>query len=109
MKNRTLKVIVIFVMIISLTVADFSIIGRELAIAVYDGLEKQVTEIDNGIYYDAYFKDNGNITHSINANIQSGTNLYLNIKAKETGTSIENAVIKFKNSNFKFIIIFHYL
>ena len=101
MRNRALKVIIIFIMIISLTVADFSIIGRELAIAVYDGLENQAKEINNGIYYDVYFKENGNITHSINANIQSGTNLYLNIKARETGISIENAVIEFKNSNFK--------
>lgn len=101
MKEKILKTILISILIMTLTMADFIILGQSVVIALTEELEYQgvTTDIKN-VEFDAYFKDDDVKTHSKQSIIKKGDNLVLDIIVKEAGV-LEEGRIKIENSNFK--------
>lgn len=101
MKEKVLKMLIVIFVIMSLTLSDFLILGTNIAEAVYEELENQTTALNSSIDYDAYFKVGDTKVHSITANINQGTSLYININVKDTGVALDGGKIKLENANFK--------
>lgn len=101
MKEKMLKTILIAILIMTLTMADFVVLGQSIVIALTEELEYQgvTTDIKN-VEFDAYFKDDDVKTHSKQSIIKQGDNLVLDIIVKEVGV-LEEGRIKIENSNFK--------
>lgn len=88
--------------IIALLMAEFVVIGQNIVNAMTnEELENQSnsTNVSN-VYFDAYFKDGENTTHSKESDLDEEETLIVNINIKNTG-SIENGKIKINNPNFK--------
>lgn len=88
--------------IIALLMAEFVVIGQNIVNAMTnEELENQSnsTNVSN-VYFDAYFKDGENTTHSKESDLDEEETLIVNINVKNTG-SIENGKIKINNPNFK--------
>ena len=88
--------------IIALLMAEFVVIGQNIVNAMTnEELENQSnsTNVSN-VYFDAYFKDGENTTHSKESDLDKEETLIVNINVKNTG-SIENGKIKINNPNFK--------
>lgn len=101
MKEKVLKMLIVIFVIMSLILSDFLILGTNIAEAVYEELENQTTALNSSIDYDAYFKVGDTKVHSITANINQGTSLYININVKDTGVALDGGKIKLENANFK--------
>ena len=87
---------------ISLLMAEFVVIVQNIVNAMTnEELENQSnsTNVSN-VYFDAYFKDGENTTHSKESDLDEEETLIVNINVKNTG-SIENGKIKINNPNFK--------
>lgn len=88
--------------IIALLMAEFVVIGQNIVNAMTnEELENQSnsTNVSN-VYFDAYFRDGENTTHSKESDLDEEETLIVNINVKNTG-SIENGKIKINNPNFK--------
>ena len=75
--------------------AEFVVIGQNIVNAMTnEELENQSnsTNVSN-VYFDAYFKDGENTTHSKESDLDEEETLIVNINVKNTG-SIENGKIK---------------
>lgn len=82
--------------------AEFVVIGQNIVNAMTnEELENQSnsTNVSN-VYFDAYFKDGENTTHSKESDLDEEETLIVNINVKNTG-SIENGKIKISNQYVK--------
>ena len=73
-----------------------------MLIALFKSITPVFSFIANvsNVYFDAYFKDGENTTHSKESDLDEEETLIVNINVKNTG-SIENGKIKINNPNFK--------
>ena len=68
--------------------------------AAYEELEKQgIVSNNKNVEFDAYFKEEGNNKHSIEAETSAEQKLYVKVKVKDMGY-LENATISIDNPNF---------
>lgn len=100
---KILKSITCFVLLITLLIADFIILGQGIAIAIYESLETQgnTTNIKN-VEFDSYFLNEGEKVHYKECNLDEEGNLIININVKESGV-LKEAKIKIENSNFELV------
>lgn len=103
MRKRIVKAIIGSILIMLLTMADFTFIGYNLAIAVSENLEAQnmTTNVQN-IDFDVYFKQENGTTHEKQMNIDVEDTLILYISVKNKGI-LNDAKIQLNNSNFEIV------
>lgn len=103
MKGKILKTILISLLILSLTIFDFILLGYNVVIAVSENLESQntTTNISN-IDFDAYFKQNESKVHEKQIDVLKEDTLIIHINVKDKGV-LNDAKIKIENANFKII------
>ena len=103
MRKRIVKAIIGSILIMLLTMADFTFIGYNLAIAVSENLEAQnmTTNVQN-VDFDVYFKQENGTTHEKQMNIDVEDTLILYISVKNKGI-LNDAKIQLNNSNFEII------
>ena len=103
MKRRILKAIIVSVLIMLLTMADFIFVGYNFVIAVSENLEGQnvTTNIQN-VDFDVYFKQENGITHEKQMNVELEDTLILYISVKNKGI-LNDAKIQLNNSNFEIV------
>ena len=103
MKKRILRAIIVSILILLLTMADFIFVGYNFAIAVSENLEGQnmATNIQN-VDFDVYFKQENGTTHEKQMNIDAEDTLILYISVKNKGI-LNNAKIQLNNSNFEIV------
>ena len=84
MKKRILRAIIVSILILLLTMADFIFVGYNFAIAVSENLEGQnmATNIQN-VDFDVYFKQENGTTHEKQMNIDAEDTLILYISVKK--------------------------
>lgn len=101
MKEKILKIILIFILIMTLIMADFIIVGQSIVIALAEGSELlNVTTNVNNVEFNAYFKDGNTSTYNKQSIVSEGDHLVLMVTVKEVG-ALENGKIKIDNSNFR--------
>lgn len=98
-----MKNLFVIILIISLLMADFIILGQGIAFAIYDQLETQdeVTNVKN-VEFDAYFLNNGQKVHQKECNLDLEDILILKVSVKEKGL-LNDAKIKIDDANFELI------
>lgn len=103
MRKRIVKAIIGSILIMLLTMADFTFIGYNLAIAVSENLEEQnmTTNVQN-VDFDVYFKQENGTTHEKQMNIDVEDTLILYISVKNKGI-LNDAKIQLNNSNFEIV------
>ena len=101
MKEKILKGVLAVLIIASLTINNFLVIGLNIVEAVNENLENQEVALNSYIDYDVYFKNRENRVHSLESSIKEGTSLYININVKDTGVALDAGKIKIENSNFE--------
>lgn len=101
MKEKIFKIILISILIMSLTMIDFVVVGQGIVIALAEGSEMldSATNIKN-VEFNAYFKDGDASTDNKQSIISDGDNLFFMIAVNEVG-ALENGKIKIENSNFR--------
>lgn len=101
MGEKVLKIILVSILIMTLTLVHFIVVGQNIVIALTDEQNVQgfATNIDN-VRFDVYFKDNEAKVYDKQSLITHGDNLFLNIMVKEAGV-LEEGKIKIENSNFR--------
>ena len=101
MQKRMLKVLIVFILIMTMTMSNFLLIGINVVNAVEQNVQDKNTSHKN-IEFMAYFKDEqGN--HVSNCSLKTtdaDTKLYLAVSVKQEGYF--NGTINLKDSNFKF-------
>ncbi len=100
MKKKICKIILVLSLIIAISMLDFIVLGKNIAIGIVEALENQnsTTNIEN-VEFDIYFKEDEKNTYNKEALIQQGTNLFINLNIKEAG-SFKDGKIKLENTNF---------
>ena len=103
MKNKYAKILIVLAMAMILIMSDFVMLGKGIAIAIYEELDNQnnASNIKN-IFFDAYFINNGKNSHYIEGNISQEQTLFLNINVKEQGV-LKDAKINIENANFEIL------
>lgn len=101
MKEKILRRVLVILVIASLTINNFLLIGLNIVEAVNENLENQTVAVNNYVDYDVYFKEGDKKVHSIESSIKGGTSLYINVNVKDTGVALDAGKISFENSNFK--------
>lgn len=101
MKEKILRGVLVILVIASLTINNFLLIGLNVAEAVNENLENQEIALNSYVDYDVYFKEGDKKVHSIEASTKEGTSLYINVNVKDTGVALDAGKIKIENSNFK--------
>lgn len=102
MKEKVLKIILISILIMTLTITDFVVIGKSMVIALAEDSTNMLdvtTNIKN-VQFNAYLEDSNTATYSKQSIISEGEHLILMIAVKEAG-ALENGKIKIENSNFR--------
>lgn len=101
MKEKILKIILVSILIMTLAMFDFILLGQNIAIAIAEGLEEQqkTTSVEN-VEFDAYLKQGEYNVHEKEAQISSEEILILDINVKKRGV-LNNGKIAIKNANFK--------
>lgn len=103
MKKRILRAIIVSILIMLLTMADFVLVGYNFAIAVSENLEEQnmTTNVQN-VDFDVYFRQENGITHEKQMNVDVEDTLILYISVKNKGI-LNDAKIQLNNSNFEIV------
>ena len=101
MKNKVLKTAIVIVLIIALTIADFVLVGTNLATYALENINNS-TDNEN-IKFSVYFKtEEGEEKSQINYEMTNAEmKLYLDI-AVEDGVSFDGVITLGEDSNFKF-------
>lgn len=95
--KKLFKIIIVFVLILALTIADFAILGSQVIAYVVGAIEK--TNVEN-VLFSAYFLDeSGNKTTFLERDMSSAdTKLYMELEVKNQGYF--NGQIQISESNF---------
>lgn len=102
MKGKIItKVIAIFVLV-AILMPNTALVASEV-LAAYEELEKQNIVTNNkNVEFNVYFKEGENIKHQRYQDLNSKTELYLNINFKDSGY-LKNGKIILSNNNFEII------
>ena len=103
MGKRIVKAIIVSILIILLTMADFIFAGYSFVIAISVNLEAQnmTTNVQN-VDFDVYFKQEDGTTHEKQMNVDIEDTLILYISVKNKGI-LNDAKIQINNSNFEIV------
>ena len=101
MQKRLFKVLVAFVLIMTMTMSNFLLVGISAVSAVEQIVQEKNTNNKN-VEFMAYFKDDegNNVSSYSSKSTDSETKLYLSVSVKQEGYF--NGAISLKDSNFKF-------
>ena len=100
---KFLKRLLVITIVFNLTMVNFLILSKNLAIAVYEELETQTVKTSQkNVELDAYFKTSQGKMHSKLMKISEDNNLYVRVTVNDTGV-LNDAKIKIENTNFKII------
>ena len=96
MKNRILKILTVLVVIMTMTMTNFIIVGKGLVSYAQDVISTNHQNVE----FEAYFKDgSGNKTSTIEREYnQKELSMYINVNVKKEGYF--NGEISIENSNF---------
>lgn len=99
MKNKVLKALIIIATIITITLADFIVVGMNLATYALENINN--TTSNENVKFATYFKTEDKQTQQIQYEINSTEmKLYLDISVEKSGYF--DGVITLEDSNFKF-------
>ena len=101
MQKRLFKVLIVFVLIMTMTMSNFVLIGINAVSAVEEITQDKNTNQKN-VEFMTYFKDEqGNkVSEYSSKSTDTDLKLYLNVSVKQEGYF--NGAITLKDSNFKF-------
>lgn len=101
MKGKILKAIIVILIIMTLTLANFITVGVSLVSYAASVIQEGTETNNKNVMFDAYFKDeNGNAVSAISSNVNStDMKLYMRISVNNEGYF--NGTINLENSNFK--------
>lgn len=98
MKSSKLQKMLAFLLLVTLTIANFLYVGMGIVNAVSDDLETQTTKIGNtNVSFDVFY--DGNV-HSKELNAEEGGTITCSILIENAGV-VDNATIHIDNPNFK--------
>lgn len=103
MRRKNLKFLLILILVTTLTMTDFILLGNGIVLAIQEDLENQnaATNVKN-VLFDAYFTNNGQNVHTKEGQLNSEETLILNVNVKEKGL-LKDGKIKIENENFKIL------
>lgn len=103
MERKNLKFLLILILVITLTMADFILLGNGIVLAIQEDLENQNTATNvKNVLFDAYFANNGQNVHTKEGQLNAEETLILNVNVKEKGL-LKDAKIKIENKNFEIL------
>lgn len=98
MKGSKTQKIIAFLLLITLTIANFLYVGTGIVIAASENLETQGIKIENtNVSFDAFYEGD---VHTKELNMEEGGTITCNIVIENAGV-VENATIHIDNPNFK--------
>lgn len=98
MKSSKLQKMLAFLLLVTLTIANFLYVGMGIVNAVSDDLETQITKVGNtNVSFDVFY--DGNV-HSKELNAEEGGTITCSILIENAGV-VDNATIHIDNPNFK--------
>lgn len=98
MKGSKTEKMLAFLLLITLTMANFLYVGTGIVIAASEDLEKQNTKIGNtNVSFDVFYEGN---VHSKELNMEEGGTVTCSINIENAGI-VDNAVIHVDNPNFR--------
>ena len=98
MKGSKIEKMLAFLLLITLTMANFLYVGTGIVIAASENLENQTTKIGNtNVSFDVFYEGN---VHSKELNMEEGGTVTCSINIENAGI-VDNAVIHFDNPNFR--------
>ena len=98
MKGSKIEKMLAFLLLITLTMANFLYVGTGIVIAASENLENQTTKIGNtNVSFDVFYEGN---VHSKELNMEEGGTVTCSINIENAGI-VDNAVIHVDNPNFR--------
>ncbi len=103
MKRKILKLILVTMLIVLLTMADFIFLGYNFVLAVSENLgERNITSNIQNVEFDVYFKQDNSKIYEKQLNVDVEDTLILYISVKDKGI-LNDAKIQMNEANFEIV------